>query len=117
MRRGQPGRWNPSTKDTGLVEEHIYEQRLTLVDPRSGETKPITPADTYVYEYDWAPDSERLAYTAAKGNGDNNWWIAQLYTISAGFGRSPSDLQTGACRSRIRAGRPTGSRSLSSAAS
>ena len=80
------GPLEPSTKDSGVVEEHIYEQRLTLVDPRSGKTKPISPDDLYVYEYDWAPDSSRLAYTAATGNGDNNWWIAQLYTISAASG-------------------------------
>jgi dipeptidyl aminopeptidase/acylaminoacyl peptidase len=84
------GPLEPSTRDSGVVEEHIYEQRLALVDPRSDKTNPIstpiTPVDTYVYEFDWAPDSDRLAYTAAKGNGDNNWWIAQLYTISASSG-------------------------------
>jgi len=80
------GPLEPSTRDAGVVEEHIYEQRLTLINPRSGETKAITPADTYVYEYDWAPDSDRLAYTASKGNGDNNWWIAQLFTVSSASG-------------------------------
>jgi dipeptidyl aminopeptidase/acylaminoacyl peptidase len=80
------GPLEPSTKDSGLIEEHIFEQRLTLVDPHSGETNPITPANTYVYEYDWAPGSDRLAYTASKGNGDNNWWIAQLYTVNASSG-------------------------------
>jgi dipeptidyl aminopeptidase/acylaminoacyl peptidase len=75
-----------ATKDAGVVEEHIYEQRLTLINARTGKADPISPADTYVYEYDWAPDSDRLAYTAAKGSGDNNWWIAQLYTISAASG-------------------------------
>jgi dipeptidyl aminopeptidase/acylaminoacyl peptidase len=80
------GPLEPSTKDSGLVEEHIYEQRLTLVDVHSGEVKQITPPDTYVYEYDWAPDSARLTYTAAKGNGDSNWWIARLYTITASTG-------------------------------
>jgi len=80
------GPLEPSTKDAGVVEEHIYEQRLTLIDARSGEARPITPADTYVYEYDWAPDSDRLAYTASKGDGDNNWWIAQLYTVAASSG-------------------------------
>ena len=80
------GPLEPSTKDSGVVEERIYEQRLTLINPRSGEIKPITPPDTYIYEYDWAPDSDRLAYTASKGNGDNNWWIAQLFTISSASG-------------------------------
>jgi dipeptidyl aminopeptidase/acylaminoacyl peptidase len=80
------GPLEPATKDSGVVEEHIYEQRLTLINARNGETKPITPDDTYVYEYDWAPDSDRLVYTASKGNGDNNWWIAQLYTIVSSTG-------------------------------
>jgi dipeptidyl aminopeptidase/acylaminoacyl peptidase len=84
------GPLEPSTKDAGVVEEHIYEQRLTLVDPRTGAAKPITPEDTYVYEYDWAPDSDHFAYTASKGNGDNNWWIAQLYTIAASSGEIKS---------------------------
>ncbi len=83
----EAGPLEPSTKDSGPVEEHIYEQRLALIDPQSGQTKQITPADTYVYEFDWAPSSDRLAYTASKGNGDNNWWIAQLFTISAQSGQ------------------------------
>jgi dipeptidyl aminopeptidase/acylaminoacyl peptidase len=82
------GPLEPSTKDSGLVEEHIYEQRLNIVDPQTGTAKAVTPADTYVYEYDWAPDGNRLAYTAAKGNGDNNWWIAQLFTVTLSTGQN-----------------------------
>ncbi|HWE51115.1 MAG TPA: S9 family peptidase, partial [Bryobacteraceae bacterium] len=80
------GPLEPSTKDSGVVEEHVYEQRLTVVNARTGEASPITPADTYVYQYDWSPDSSHLAYTASKGNGDNNWWIAQLFTIGVAAG-------------------------------
>jgi len=32
------------------------------------------------------PTAIRLAYTASKGNGDNNWWVAQLYTVAASSG-------------------------------
>ncbi len=81
------GPLEPATKDAGVVEEKFYEQRLALVDAAgAGAVRQITPADTYVYEYDWAPDSTRLAYTASKGNGDNNWWIAQLFTVAAAGG-------------------------------
>jgi dipeptidyl aminopeptidase/acylaminoacyl peptidase len=45
--------------------------------------KQISPADLYVYEYDWSPDGRSFAATAAHGAGDDNWWIAQLYTIPA----------------------------------
>jgi dipeptidyl aminopeptidase/acylaminoacyl peptidase len=67
--------------ETGVIEETFYEQRLVLIDIESGKSKPLTPADAYVYEYDWSPDSKQFAYTAAKGSGDNNWWLAQLFTI------------------------------------
>lgn len=80
------GPLGPAARASGVVEERIFEQRITLVDVRTGAGKPVTPEDTYVYEYDWAPDSDRLAYTAAKGNGDNNWWVAALYTLSVSSG-------------------------------
>jgi dipeptidyl aminopeptidase/acylaminoacyl peptidase len=80
------GPLEPSATPSGLIEEKNFEQRLTLVDPRTGATNPITPADTYVYEYDWSPDSGHLAYTASKGNGDNNWWIARLETVAVSSG-------------------------------
>jgi dipeptidyl aminopeptidase/acylaminoacyl peptidase len=76
------GPLEPSTKPSGLIEEHIYEQGLMVIGSRGDTQLGITPADTYVYEYSWAPDSDRIAYTASKGNGDNNWWVAQLFTVS-----------------------------------
>lgn len=81
------GPLEPATRDAGVVEEKFYEQRLALVPTRGGAPRVLTPADTYVYEYDWSPDSKELAYTAAKGNGDNNWWIAELYAVDAATGR------------------------------
>ncbi len=75
-----------TTPDAGVVEEKFYEQRLTLIDTQSGKARQISPADTYVYEYDWAPNGKEIAYTAAKGSGDNNWWVAQLFRIDVGSG-------------------------------
>ena len=40
----------------------------------------------YVYEFDWSPDSKELAYLAAPGDGDDNWYVAQLYAINAESG-------------------------------
>ena len=40
----------------------------------------VTPANLHVYEFDWAPDSRGLAYVAADPPGENNWWVAKLYT-------------------------------------
>jgi dipeptidyl aminopeptidase/acylaminoacyl peptidase len=71
---------------TGEIEEAVTEQRLTLVDVATAKLRQISPADMYVYEYDWSPDSKRFVTTAAHGNGDDNWYIAQIYTIDAAGG-------------------------------
>ena len=71
------------TPETGVIRDAFFEQRLALVDAVVGAVRSLTPEDMYVYEYDWVPDSKSLVMTAAKGNGDNNWWIAQLYTLNA----------------------------------
>jgi dipeptidyl aminopeptidase/acylaminoacyl peptidase len=74
------------TPDEGVIEDKFDEQRLTLVDTATGAARTISPANLYVYEFDWSPDGRRLVLTAAPGNGDDNWWIARLYTIDAGSG-------------------------------
>src|SRR5207248_2529950 len=78
------GPLEPMTPDSGVVESKIYEQRITIVDPAPGGANihQISSADFYVYEYDWSPDGRSFAATASRGAGDNNWWIAQLYTIN-----------------------------------
>ena len=82
------GPLEPTTADVGVVEDKFFEQRLTLIDPASGRTRQLSPADTYVYEFDWSPDGKELVYTAAKGAGDNNWWVAQLFAIDAASGQT-----------------------------
>jgi dipeptidyl aminopeptidase/acylaminoacyl peptidase len=72
------------TPETGEIKDAFFEQRLALVDLATGEVRQISPADMYVYEYAWSPDSARFAVIAAHGNGDNNWYIANLYTLDAG---------------------------------
>ena len=69
-----------------VVSEEISEQRLAIVDISSGAVQQISPPGMYVYEFDWAPDSKRLAVTAARGSGSNNWWIANLFTVDAASG-------------------------------
>jgi dipeptidyl aminopeptidase/acylaminoacyl peptidase len=74
---------------TGVIDAHVFEQRIALVNLHSGALRPVSPADLYVYEYDWAPDGKSFAATAAHGSGDNNWYVAELYVIeAAGSARS-----------------------------
>jgi dipeptidyl aminopeptidase/acylaminoacyl peptidase len=76
------GPLEPMTPPSGLIEQKVYEQRLTAVDAVSGQVRQISPADLYIYEYGWSPDGKKLVATAARGMGDANWWIAQLCTIA-----------------------------------
>jgi dipeptidyl aminopeptidase/acylaminoacyl peptidase len=69
------------TPETGEIKDAFFEQRLAIVDAASGKLRQVTPADTYIYEYDWAPDGKSVVVTAAKGNGDSNWYIAELFAV------------------------------------
>jgi dipeptidyl aminopeptidase/acylaminoacyl peptidase len=77
------GPLQPMTPPSGVIESHIYEQRLNLVNAAGGTPRAVSPPDMYVYEYDWAPDSRSFVTIAAQGDGDDNWWIAQLYKLTA----------------------------------
>jgi dipeptidyl aminopeptidase/acylaminoacyl peptidase len=70
----------------GVIDEKIYEQRLTTIDLGTNKLIQVTPADVYVYEYDWTPDGAAWVATAAHGSGDANWWVARLYRINSETG-------------------------------
>ena len=57
------------------------EARIAVLPASGGALKFLSPADTYIYEYDWTPDGKGFAATEAKGDGDNNWWIARLAAV------------------------------------
>ncbi len=73
----------PQVGEIGADED---EQRIALVPLAGGALRLLSPADTFVYEYDWTPDGSGFVVTSAKGNGDNNWWVATLGHVDAGSG-------------------------------
>src|SRR5471032_2080794 len=73
----------PQVGEIGTDED---EQRIALVPRSGGALKLLSPEDTFVYEYDWMPDGSGWVVTSAKGNGDNNWWVATLGHVDAGSG-------------------------------
>jgi dipeptidyl aminopeptidase/acylaminoacyl peptidase len=87
------GPLQPSTPESGVVGARIYHQRITTVDLDGSEAKQVSPPDLYVYEYDWSPDGRTFAATAAPGPGDNNWYIATLYTMDARTGKTAAVLK------------------------
>jgi len=74
----------PSLGEIGV--EGIEVQRVATLPAQGGTVQQVSPSDSYVYEFAWAPDSARVAYVAAPAPGDNNWWIAQLYVQPAQAG-------------------------------
>src|SRR5579884_643344 len=81
-----PSPLNPATPEAGVVGSVVYEQRLAVIPAGGGELRLLGRSDANVYEYDWSPDGTRFAVTAARGDGDANWWIADLETIDARTG-------------------------------
>ena len=66
---------------TGVIDTAIHNQRIAEVDVANGQLHQVSPENLHIYDYDWSPDNKTLVATAAPGPGDNNWWIAQIYTI------------------------------------
>jgi dipeptidyl aminopeptidase/acylaminoacyl peptidase len=73
----------PGARDVGVIGSVTDEQQIATVNANNGALSLVTPADDYAYEYAWSPDSSTFAFTYARGNGDNNWWIAKLATIGS----------------------------------
>jgi dipeptidyl aminopeptidase/acylaminoacyl peptidase len=84
------GPLGPMALETGVIESKVYEQRLAMVDLAGSQARQVSPADMYVYEYDWSPDSKNFALIAAHGEGDANWYVAQLYTLAVAGGEMKS---------------------------
>ena len=88
-----PGAAEAAAPESGVIASKPVEQRLAIVNVATGAVRSISPADIYVYEFDWSPDSKSLVYLGAPGDGDDNWFVAELYTI---------DAETGAARQLLK---------------
>ncbi len=79
---------------SGVIgEDGIEIQRVAVAQVDAAKPMPaamVSPENLHVYEFDWAPDSKGLAYIAADPPGENNWWVAKLYTQR--LGSAPSSI-------------------------
>jgi dipeptidyl aminopeptidase/acylaminoacyl peptidase len=69
-----------------IGEDNVEVQRVAMVATHSSAAAPkqVSPGNLHAYEFDWAPDSKGIAYIAAEPPGENNWWVAKLYTQELG---------------------------------
>jgi len=64
----------------GDLDAAPLEQRIAVLE--QNQLHWVSPADLFVYEFDWTPDGRGFVATAAAGDGDRNWWVARLYAFS-----------------------------------
>ncbi len=69
--------------------EGLEVQRVASIDASSGQLRQVTPDGLHVYEFSFSPDSSQLTFVAAAPPGENNWWIAKLYTEPLAVGSEP----------------------------
>ena len=84
--RKKAGATQAGVRQVGEIGEQNDEQRIAILPASGGALSLVSPADRYVYEYDWIPDGSGFVATSALGNGDDNWWIAELDRIDASSG-------------------------------
>jgi dipeptidyl aminopeptidase/acylaminoacyl peptidase len=66
---------------TGDVSGPGPEQRIGILE--GDKLHWASPANMFVYEYNWLPNGNGFVGTAAYGDGDNNWWVAKLYRFAS----------------------------------
>jgi dipeptidyl aminopeptidase/acylaminoacyl peptidase len=72
------GRTEAGAPLVGDIGDEVDEQRIAVLDGTS--LKFVSPANLYVYEFDFLPGGGFVG-TAAPGDGDSQWWVAKLYTF------------------------------------
>jgi dipeptidyl aminopeptidase/acylaminoacyl peptidase len=92
---GEEGLEVQRVAEVAIPEGWNGEPAATLGDSKTTEDRPLasrasnriqppfrflTPANLHVFEFDWSPDSASIAFIAADPPGENNWWVAKLYT-------------------------------------
>lgn len=82
----EAGATQAGVRQVGEIGEKSDEQRIAIIELATGAIRALSPAQRYIYEYDWASDGRALVATSALGNGDNNWWVATLDAIDAETG-------------------------------
>jgi dipeptidyl aminopeptidase/acylaminoacyl peptidase len=85
----ESGATQPGAPRVGEIGAAPDERRIAVIPATGGALRLVSPADKFVYEYDWTPDAKGFVATDAVGDGDNNYWVARLEAV---------DLATGAAR-------------------
>jgi dipeptidyl aminopeptidase/acylaminoacyl peptidase len=79
---------------SGVIgEDGVEVQRVAAATIADQSFAFLTPASLHVYEFSWAPQLHDITFVAAAPPGENNWWIAGLYTERVATSDTPSQVQ------------------------
>jgi dipeptidyl aminopeptidase/acylaminoacyl peptidase len=81
------GATSAGAAQVGDIGSDPDEARIAVLPAAGGQMRLVSPADTFIYEYDWTPDGKGFVASAAKGDGDNNWWVAELAAVDLASGQ------------------------------
>jgi dipeptidyl aminopeptidase/acylaminoacyl peptidase len=73
---------------TGVIDKAIHNQRIAVAETATGRVRQCSPTDLHIYDFDWSRDDKKFVVSGAPGPGDNNWWIARIYTIDIANGKA-----------------------------
>jgi dipeptidyl aminopeptidase/acylaminoacyl peptidase len=78
----EPSPMAAENRTVGVIDSLASKdiQRLVTVERSTQKTNIRSPSGLYIFEYNWSPDSKKFVYTAALPPGDDNWYMAKLYT-------------------------------------
>lgn len=78
----EPNPMAAENRKTGVIDSlvNLDIQRIAVINKSTQKSRIVSPPKLYVFEYSWSPDSKQLAYTAAAAPGDDNWYIAHIFT-------------------------------------
>jgi dipeptidyl aminopeptidase/acylaminoacyl peptidase len=64
-----------------IGEDNVEIQQVAAVDPSGQHFEPVLVRSPHlhVYEFTWAPNSQRIAFVGSNPPGEDNWWVAKLY--------------------------------------
>jgi dipeptidyl aminopeptidase/acylaminoacyl peptidase len=72
--------------DAGVVGERPDVERIAVLELATGKFRFASPANLYVYDYDWSPDGKTFVAEAVEGSGTNDYWIAGLFLVDTASG-------------------------------
>jgi dipeptidyl aminopeptidase/acylaminoacyl peptidase len=66
---------------SGVIgEDGVEIQRVYAITVADGQGQFVTPPNLHVFEFEPDPVKPGLTFIAANPPGENNWWVAKLYT-------------------------------------